>query len=285
MGRRRRNVGRVFGRKDKIEIKTPEQIDKMRRAGLVVACVLEVLEKEIHPGITTNDLDRIARAELKSHGADSNFLGYYGYPSVVCTSVNHEVVHGMPSPAVLHDGDIVSIDFGAIVDGWHGDAAITVHVGTPHPDHVKLSDVTRDSLWAGLSKAIAGNRLTDISHAVESTVRAHGDYGILEEYVGHGIGTKMHMEPSVPNFGSPGRGVELVPGMALAIEPMVTMGARHVHTLSDNWTVVTDDGSHASHWEHTVAITEDGPWVLTAADGGAEYFENMGIPSPAIRRA
>lgn len=279
----RRNLEDVFGRKDKIEIKSPEQIEKMRRAGLVVACVLEVLENEIHPGITTNDLDRIARAELKSHGADSSFLGYYGYPSVICTSVNAEVVHGIPNSNPMNDGDILSIDFGAIVDGWHGDAAITVHVGTPSKDHVTLSNVTRDSLWAGLGQAVAGNKLSDISHAVESTVRAHGDYGILEEYVGHGIGTKMHMEPSVPNFGSPGRGVELIPGMALAVEPMVTLGARHVHTLSDNWTVVTDDGSHASHWEHTVAITKDGPWVLTAADGGAEYFQTMGIPSPAIK--
>jgi methionyl aminopeptidase len=197
--------------------------------------------------------------------------------------VNDEVVHAIPNERPLQDGDILSVDFGAIVDGWHGDSAITIEIGSKIPEQSKLSAVTRESMWAGLAKAVAGNHLTDISHAVEKTIRAAGDYGILEEYTGHGIGTKMHMEPSVPNFGRPGFGPELQVGMALAIEPMVTLGARHVHTLSDDWTVVTDDGSRASHWEHTVAITEEGPWVLTAHDGGAEYFAQHGVSSPAQR--
>ncbi len=271
----------IFKSKSKFEIKTFEQFLKMRKAGLVVADTLAKIEKEAGPGVTTADLDRIAREELKRFGATPSFLGYHGYPAVICSSVNDEVVHAIPNERPLADGDILSVDFGAIVDGWHGDSAITIEIGSKIPAQSKLSDVTRESMWAGLAKAVAKNRLTDISHAVESFIRSAGNYGILEEYTGHGIGTKMHMEPSVPNFGRPGFGPELEVGMALAIEPMVTLGARHVHTLSDDWTVVTDDGSRASHWEHTVAITEHGPWVLTAHDGGAEYFASHGIASPA----
>ena len=271
----------MFRRKSKFEIKTFEQFLKMRKAGLVVADTLQRISNEAGPGVTTADLDRIAREELKRFGATPSFLGYYGYPAVICSSVNDEVVHAIPNERALQDGDIVSIDFGAIVDGWHGDSAITIEIGTRIPEQTKLSNVTRDSMWAGLAKAVAGNHLTDISNAVETTIRNAGDYGILEEYTGHGIGTKMHMEPSIPNYGSAGRGPVLEVGMALAIEPMVTLGERHVHTLADDWTVVTDDGSRASHWEHTVAITADGPWVLTAHDGGAQYFKENDIPSPA----
>lgn len=273
----------MFGRKDKFEIKSFEQFLKMRKAGLVVADTLSRIQREAAPGVTTGDLDRIAREELKRFGATPSFLGYHGYPAVICSSVNDEVVHAIPNERALTDGDILSVDFGAIVDGWHGDSAITIEIGTKIEAQSKLSAVTRESMWAGLAKCVAGNRLTDISHAVETSIRAEGDYGILEEYTGHGIGTKMHMEPSVPNYGKPGYGPELLIGMALAIEPMVTLGSKHVHTLADNWTVVTDDGSRASHWEHTVAITKDGPWVLTAHDGGAEYFKNHGIASPADR--
>lgn len=273
----------MFRRKSKFEIKTFEQFLKMRKAGLVVAETLLRISNETGPGVTTADLDRIAREELNRAGATPSFLGYYGYPAVICSSVNDEVVHAIPNERALQDGDIVSIDFGAIVDGWHGDSAITIEVGTKIPEQTKLSDVTRESMWSGLAKAVAGNHLSDISHAVETTIRNAGDYGILEEYTGHGIGTKMHMEPSIPNYGPAGRGPVLEVGMALAIEPMVTLGERYVHTLADNWTVVTDDGSRASHWEHTVAITEHGPWVLTALDGGAEYFKAKGIPSPAER--
>ncbi len=274
----------VFRRKDRIELKTPAQFDLMRKAGLVVGHTLQRLAIEAGVGVTTGDLDRIAREELRKANAQPSFLGYYGYPAVICTSVNHEVVHGIPNGKPLDDGDILSIDFGAIVDGWHGDSAITIEIGTPILEQTKLSNVTRASMWAGLAQSVADNHLSDIGHAVEKTIRSAGPYGILEEYVGHGIGTKMHMDPSVPNYGDPGRGMILQVGMALAIEPMVTLGGRHVHTLADNWTVVTDDGSRASHWEHTVAITEQGPWVLTALDGGAEYFAAHGVPSPASTR-
>ena len=274
----------MFSRKNKFQIKTPEQFLIMRQAGLVVAHTLSRLSTEAVPGITTIELDRIAREELAKANAHASFLGYYGYPSVICSSVNSEVVHAIPNERPLADGDLLSIDFGAIVDGWHGDAAITIEVGTSIPEQHTLSEVTRASMWAGLSQAQVGNRVSDISHAVESTIVAGGKYGIVQEYTGHGIGTKMHMDPPVPNYGAPGRGPELVAGMALAIEPMATLGTHRVHTLADDWTVVTDDGSYASHWEHTVAITEDGPWVLTALDGGAEYFAAHGISSPAAHR-
>ena len=275
----------MLGRKSRIEIKSPAQLELMRKAGLVVAQTLQRIKTEAGPGVTTNDLDRIAREELKKTGAESSFLGYYGYPAVICASVNDEVVHGIPNDRVLQSGDILSIDFGASIQGWHGDAAISIEIGTCADEIVRLSAVTKSALWFGISKAIAGNRLSDISHSVEQTIRSAGDYGILEEFVGHGIGSKMHMEPSVPNYGPAGKGPELIPGMAIAIEPMVTLGERHVHTLEDDWTVVTDDHSWASHWEHTVAITEDGPWVLTALDGGGQYFAANGIASPAISRA
>jgi methionyl aminopeptidase len=243
------------------------------------------MQLEAVPGVTTEQLDRIAREMLKAAGAESSFLGYFGYPSVICASVNEEVVHAIPNPRTLQDGDILSVDFGAIVEGWNGDAAVTIEIGKAIDKQTALSKATELSMWAGLSQAVAGNRLSDISHAVEKTIRNAGPYGILEEYGGHGIGTKMHMDPLVPNYGEPGHGPELVVGMALAIEPMATLGSRHVRTLEDDWTVVTTDGSHAAHWEHTVAITEEGPWVLTAHDGGAAYFQANGIPSPAAKYA
>jgi methionyl aminopeptidase len=271
----------MFGRKSKFEIKSPEQFLLMRKAGLVVADVLSIMQNHAKPGVTTLELDLIARDELKRIGAEPSFLGYFGYPSVICSSVNDEVVHAIPNERPLEDGDILSVDFGAIVEGWHGDAAVTIEIGTPVPTQTELSRVTRESMWAGIAKMQPGNKLSDISHAVESTIRNAGTYGILEEYTGHGIGTKMHMDPAVPNYGAPGHGPELIPGMALAIEPMATLGSRYVRTLEDDWTVVTTDGSRAAHWEHTVAITEEGPWVLTAHDGGAAYFAAHNIPSPA----
>ena len=274
----------MFSRKSKFEIKTPEQFLIMRKAGLVVAHTLLRIANEAGPGVTTADLDRIAREELKRAGAIPSFLDYHGYPSVICSSVNEEVVHAIPNERPLIDGDILSVDFGAIVQGWHGDAAVTIEIGEPIEEQTRLSNVTRASMWAGLAKAQPGNRLSDISNAVETTIDAAGEYGILQEYTGHGIGTEMHMDPAVPNYGAPGHGPELVPGMALAIEPMVTLGSRHVRTLADHWTVVTVDGSRASHWENTVAITEEGPWVLTELDGGAEYFAAHGIASPAASR-
>lgn len=275
----------MLGRKSKFEIKTPEQILLMRKAGLIVADVLARMQLEAGPGVTTLQLDQIAREMLTAAGAQSSFLGYFGYPAVICSSVNDEVVHSIPNDRKLHDGDILSVDFGAIVDGWNGDAAVTIEIGTLIPEQTALSKATQESMWAGLAKAVAGNRLSDISHAVEVTIRDAGNYGILEEYGGHGIGTKMHMDPLIPNYGEPGHGPELVVGMALAIEPMATLGSRHVRTLEDDWTVVTIDGSRAAHWEHTVAITSEGPWVLTAHDGGAEYFAAKAIRSPADKYA
>ena len=275
----------MLGRKSKFEIKSPEQILLMRKAGLVVADVLARMQLEAGPGVTTLQLDKIAREMLTAAGAQSSFLGYFGYPAVICSSLNDEVVHSIPNEVALKDGDILSVDFGAIVDGWNGDAAITIEIGTPIPEQTALSNATRESMWAGLAKAVAGNRLSDISHAIEMVIRNAGNYGILEDYGGHGIGTKMHMDPLIPNYGEPGHGPELIPGMALAIEPMATLGSKHVRTLDDQWTVVTTDGSRAAHWEHTVAITEEGPWVLTAHDGGAQYFAAHGIPSPAAKYA
>jgi len=262
----------MFRRKGSIEIKSPDELAVMRQAGLVVATALAAIEQAAAPGVTTGELDTIARDVLADNRATSSFLGYKAhgavpYPGVICASVNHEVVHGIPGPRTLEEGDLLSVDFGAIVDGWNGDAAVSILVGEVAPEVAELSRVTRESLWAGLREARAGAHLTNISHAVESTiVEAGPQYGIIEEYGGHGIGSRMHMDPHILNYGSPGRGPILRPGMALAIEPMVTLGNPEVGVLADAWTVVALDGSWASHWEHTVAITEDGPWVLTALE-------------------
>jgi methionyl aminopeptidase len=277
----------MFRRKDRIEVKTPEQILLMRQAGLVVGRTLELLRENVRPGISTRELDAIAEESIRSHGAVPSFLGYHGYPASICTSVNDEVVHGIPGDRVLVEGDQISIDCGAILSGWHGDAAITVGVGDVDPVAVELSRVTEDALWRGLAAALVGGTVRDIGAAVESSVRsapAGETYGIVEEYVGHGIGTSMHMEPNVPNYDHGGRSPQLVAGMALAVEPMVCAGSRHTRVLGDDWTVVTTDGSRASHWEHTVAVTPEGPWVLTALDGGAARFAALGVASPAAFR-
>jgi methionyl aminopeptidase len=256
-----------------IEIKTPEQIAAMREAGLVVARTLRVLADAVRPGVTTADLDALAEAEIRAAGAIPSFKGYYGYPATVCTSVNDEIVHGIPSPRrSLREGDIISIDCGAIVGGWHGDAAVTVGVGAISAGDAALLEACETALWRGLAQARAGGRLGDISHAVEASVERSGRYGVVEEYTGHGIGSAMHMDPPVPNYGRAGRGPRLRPGMALAIEPMVMRGGPETVQLDDGWTVVTADGSRAAHFEHTVAITGDGPWVLTAEDGGDSGF-------------
>jgi methionyl aminopeptidase len=271
----------MFGRKSTIELKSPEEFERMRAAGLVVADTLQRLRDSLKPGMTTADLDAMARESMSDAGATPSFLGYHGYPAVICTSVNDEIVHGIPGDRVIDEGDVVSIDCGAIVDGWHGDAAFTMVVGQGDDESYRLLEVTETALWRGIAKSVAGGRLSDIGHAVESHVRASGDFGIVEEYVGHGIGTSMHMDPSVPNYGQPGHGPRLVAGMALAIEPMVNIGGRHTKTLEDEWTVVTVDGSWSAHFEHTVAITPNGPWVLTAHDGGAERLAALGVPTPA----
>ena len=259
-----------------IEIKTPEQIEFMRAAGLVVARTLRTLAEAVAPGVTTAELDALAEHEIRAAGATPSFKGYHGYPASICTSVNSEIVHGIPSQSRrLREGDIVSIDCGAIVDGWHGDAAVTVGVGSISAEHAGLLQTCETALWRGLAQARAGHRLGDISHAVESSVRGAGSYGVVEEYTGHGIGTAMHMDPPVPNYGRAGRGPRLRPGMALAIEPMVMLGSEETVLLEDGWTVITADGSWAAHFEHTTAITPDGPWVLTAEDGGVSGFEKL----------
>jgi methionyl aminopeptidase len=255
-------------REPAIQIKTPAQIARMYAAGQVVARTLAALADAVRPGVTTAELDSIAEREIRSAGAVPSFLGYFGYPASICASVNEQVVHGIPSERQrLRTGDIISIDCGAILDGWHGDAAISVGVGEIEPADQALLDACEASMWAGIAQAVAGRRLGDISHAVERSVQASGDYGLIREYTGHGIGTEMHMDPAVRNYGPPGQGPRLLIGMALAIEPMITRGGREVAELDDGWTVVSVDGSRAAHFEHTVAVTADGPWVLTALDG------------------
>ncbi|MGH3980083.1 MAG: type I methionyl aminopeptidase [Pseudonocardiaceae bacterium] len=253
-----------------IEIKTPGELDAMRSAGAVVARTLQLLERSARPGVSTGELDEVAGDAIRDADAVPSFLGYHGFPGSICASVNHQVVHGIPSPEqVLAEGDLLSIDCGAILDGWHGDAAITVEVGAVADTDRRLSAACRRALEAGVAAALPGGRLTDISHAVERAVLAAAgtdgvEYGIVADYGGHGIGTAMHMDPFLPNVGKPGRGPRLVPGMALAIEPMLTAGSHLTEELDDGWTVVTLDGSRAAHWEHSVAITADGPVVLTA---------------------
>ncbi len=265
-----------------IQLKTPAQFAKMREAGLVVADALQALAAAALPGVTTAELDELAERRIHAAGAVPSFKGYQGFPATICTSVNEQIVHGIPGHAQrLREGDVISIDCGAIVDGWHADAALTVGVGRISAEMARMLEVCEEALWQGLARARPGGRLTDISHAIESSIRSHGDYGIVEEYVGHGIGTQMHMPPSVPNYGPPGRGHQLEAGMALAVEPMVTAASNATQLLADGWTVVTEDGSWSAHFEHTVAITAAGPWVLTATDGGAARFAGHGTPTTA----
>jgi methionyl aminopeptidase len=266
-----------------IELKSAAQIEKMRAAGLVVGQTLELLRSSVRAGMTTRELDELAEDNIRSSGATPSFKGYGHppFPASTCISVNDEVVHGIPGDRVVQDGDIVSIDCGAIVDGWHGDSAITVAVGDVPLEALELMRVTEEAMWRGIAAARLGGRVTDISHGVESYVRGQGDYGILEEYVGHGIGSAMHQPPNVPNYGRPGRGPRLVEGLALAVEPMVVAGDQATHLLDDEWTVSTDDGSLAAHFEHTFTLTPDGAWVLTALDGGAAKLAELGVPCAA----
>jgi len=263
-----------FGRG--VEIKTPEQIALMREAGLVVGRTLELLREAVSAGVTTAELDALARDAIREQGATSNFLGYGahgasgegGFPGVICTSVNDEVVHGIPGRRILRDGDVISIDCGAIVDGWHGDAAITVAVGDVPDEVTELLRVTEGAMWRGIAAASVGGRVGDIGHAVESSVREQGGFGIVEDYTGHGIGSAMHQPPDVHNVSGRGRGPRLVRGLALAVEPMVTLGSPQTRVLADGWTVVTTDGSWSAHFENTFTLTDTGTWVLTALDGG-----------------
>ncbi|MHA6801313.1 type I methionyl aminopeptidase [Bounagaea algeriensis] len=255
-----------------IELKSAGEIEAMRAAGLIVSRALAEVTRQAQPGVSTGQLDEAAEQLIRDAGAVPSFKGYHGFPGSICTSINEKIVHGIPSrDEVLADGDLLSVDCGAILDGWHGDSAVTIEVGGVAEGHRTLSAATRKAMWAGIEQVRPGNRLTDISHAVETAARdaaaADGlDYGIIAEYGGHGIGTRMHMEPFLPNLGKPGRGPKLRVGMAIAVEPMLTGGTAESEELDDEWTVVTLDGSRAAHWEHTVAVTESGPWVLTAPE-------------------
>jgi methionyl aminopeptidase len=251
-----------------VEIKTEREIGLMREAGLVVGHTLAALREAVAPGVSTGDLDDLAEQRIRAAGAVPSFKGYHGYPATICTSINNEIVHGIPSyRRTLAEGDLISIDCGAILEGWHGDSAITVAVGEVAPELVKLMEVTEDAMWAGIGAARTGGRVGDISAAIEAAIRPHG-YGILRDYGGHGIGTAMHMDPHVLNYGKPGKGLRLVQGMALAIEPMVTLGSERGIELDDGWTVITSDGSLSAHFEHTFVLCPDGLWVTTALDGG-----------------
>ena len=245
--------------------KTPDQIAVMRRAGRVVAEMHERIRLALAPGVTTARLDAIAREVLERRGARSNFLGYHGYPAVICASPNDVVVHGIPDDRVLEDGDIVAIDCGAVVDGWHGDAAFTAAVGAVSAEAADLVEVTRRSLLAGIDRLVAAGRLGDVGHAVQRVVERAG-FAVVREYVGHGIGAAMHEAPDVPNYGKRGTGPRLRVGDVFAVEPMVNAGGADVELLDDGWSVVTVDGSLSAHWEHTIAITEHGPEILTSAD-------------------
>ena len=235
----------------------------MRRAGRITAMAREAVLEAVRPGVTTADLDAIAERVVRAEGAVPSFKGYRGFPATICASINHELVHGIPGPRALEEGDLFTVDVGAVWEGFHGDSAATAYVGEGPPgDLEKLIRVTEESLEAGLAQVRPGGRLTDISHAVQQVVEGAG-FTVVREYVGHGIGRSLHEDPPVPNYGPPGRGPEMGPGLVLAIEPMVNVGGWETHLLDDGWTVVTADGSLCAHFEHTVAITEDGPEVLT----------------------
>ncbi len=264
-----------------IEYKTAAQMAVMARAGIVVEKALAAAREAAVIGAPTADIDAAAATVIAEHGATSNFLGYHGYPATVCVSVNDEVVHGIPGERVLEDGDVVSIDCGAIVEGWHGDSAITVVLGdSPDPADVALSEATRRAMWAGIAALASANRLNDVAAAIEDVAIEAGLFP-LEGFVGHGIGTEMHQEPDVLNYRVRGRLPKVRPGMCLAIEPMFVRGTGDSRTLDDEWTVVSADGSRAAHWEHSVAIHEGGIWVLTASDGGAAELAKHGtVPVP-----
>jgi methionyl aminopeptidase len=242
--------------------RTADEIRVMRRAGRVVAEMHECIRGALRPGVTLLELDAIGRDVLRRRRARSNFLGYHGYPAVICASRNEVVVHGIPGEQPLEEGDIVSIDCGAIVDGWHGDAAFTAGVGAIAPEDQRLIDVTRRALDAGIAQLMPGSRLGDLGAAVQSTVE-RGGFRVVRDYVGHGIGTAMHEPPDVPNTGRRGRGRRVAAGDVFAVEPMVSAGTDTTVVLADGWTVVTTDGARSAHWEHTVAVTDDGPEILT----------------------
>jgi methionyl aminopeptidase len=261
-----------------IQIKTLDQLKTMRRAGLLVRSTLDLVKSQIKAGITTSALDAIAEANIKRGGGTSNFKGYHGFPATICVSINDEIVHGIPGERMIMPGDVVSVDCGAIIDGWHGDAAFTVIVDPIDAAQQKMLDVCEESMWVGIAAGKTGAKLSDIGHAIETYINAQGKYGILREYGGHGIGTAMHMEPHILNYGKPGNGPKIEPGMVFAIEPMITMGSERTRVLEDNWTVVTVDKSRGSHFENSYCIAPDGkPFVLTATDGGRAELARFGV--------
>lgn len=245
-----------------IVLKSASEIAKMSLAGQIVAAALDELKRLVKPGVSTRELDMFAEAFIIKRGAKPAFKGYRNFPASLCTSINEQVVHGIPSGRVLLEGDIIGLDLGAIVDGYYGDAAVTVPAGMIDPKVEQLLKVTEEALYRGIEQVRCGNRLSDISHAVQSYVEAAG-FSVVRDFVGHGIGRELHEEPQIPNLGKPGQGPRLKAGMVLAIEPMVNMGGSEVRILSDNWTAVTQDGSLSAHFEHTVVVTEDGPVILT----------------------
>lgn len=279
--------------RDRVEGKTPEQLARMRTAGLLVGRTLGVVTAALRPGMTTLELDALAEQHIRDHGGIPNFQLVPGYRHTLCTSVNDEIVHGIPGDRVLEVGDVLSIDCGAEVDGWNGDAAVTVVVGGREhgrPEDLELVDDTEASLWAGIAALRVGRDLYDVGAAVEDSLTDAGtrrgrEYGIVEDYVGHGIGTSMHMDPQVPNYRVSGRGPKVVEGTTICIEPMVTLGDQDNTVLEDEWTVVTRDGSRAAHWEHSVAVTASGLHVLTALDGGRERLTALGVPFADIAPA
>ena len=261
-----------------IQIKSLDQLKVMRRAGLLVRSTLDLIRSNIKAGITTSALDAIAEANIKRGGGTSNFKGYHGFPATICVSLNDEIVHGIPGERMIMPGDIVSVDCGAIIDGWHGDAAFTVIVDPVDQPRQKMLDVCEESMWYGIAAGVSGARLSDIGNAIEKYINSQGKYGILREYGGHGIGTAMHMEPHILNYGKAGVGPVIELGMAFAIEPMITLGSEKTKVLSDDWTVVTVDKSHGSHFENTYCIAPDGkPFVLTEVDGGRAKLAQFGI--------
>jgi methionyl aminopeptidase len=266
-------------RQPKVEYKTTSQMLIMREAGVVLSTALDRAVAAADVGVTTAELNEVFEGVLRAAGATSNFLGYHGFPASICTSVNHEVVHGIPGGHTLQDGDIISIDGGAVVRGWHSDSARTVIVGTPRPEDVRLSRVTEDAMWHGIAALASARFVGDIGAAIDDFVSSvpGPPLGILEDYVGHGIGTAMHQAPDVLNFRSSHRGPKVRPGLCLAIEPMLVQGGLETRVLDDDWTVVTTDGARASQWEHSVAVHDGGIWVLSAPDGGASRLVPLGV--------
>ncbi|MBM6405716.1 type I methionyl aminopeptidase [Phycicoccus sp. CSK15P-2] len=283
----------LFGR-ERCVGRTPEQLAMMRTAGLLVGRTLELLTAAVRPGVSTLELDTLAETHIRDHGGIPNFQLVPGYSHTLCTSVNEEIVHGIPrADKVLHEGDLLSVDCGAEVDGWNGDAAVSLVVGGPdaaRPEDLELVEDTEASLWAGIGALTVGGALYAVGAAVEDSLTDAGtrrgrEYGIVEDYVGHGIGTSMHMDPQVPNYRVPGRSPKVPDGLTICIEPMVTLGDQDNTVLDDEWTIVTTDGSRAAHWEHSVAVTSSGLHVLTALDGGRQRLADLGVPFAEIAPA